>query len=360
MAPSTITTVMLTGPEDWEPWITNLQAQIHPDLWRLIDPDEPERPFLESPYLIQVTDLNPNVTHFHELTATQQKTFENSRKFYEFDLKSYNTQVTQLVTARSVIAASVAKVKHIHLDRKESTREWLSQLKMNTEPSRGQLKHKAIDEYYSVLRMKPSGSKVESWIKQWEFVIAKGRRYDIPQLHDGQWLRDLATAIRPLSDVLYCQYIAQAEKPEESRVMKYTEIGKMLRQVLGHSKSTSRTTRGGAFAVDFTGSESDPNPDAPSKKGADLPTHGRKKRAGTTSVGRDMSTTKKSKRSLCPACGKKGHTFSECWCIFEDQRPEGYNPVEASITKAKKTVEKSKELTEQLQQLKQEAEKDSA
>jgi hypothetical protein len=80
-------------------------------------------------------------------------------------------------------------------------------LKRNTEPTNGQLIQKAVDEYNGVLRTKPTGTRVGNWIKQWEYAMTKGERYGIPQLMNGQWLRDLATAIRPLSDVLYNKYV---------------------------------------------------------------------------------------------------------------------------------------------------------
>jgi len=41
--------------------------------------------------------------------------------------------------------------------------------------------------------------------------IRNGERYEIPQLMSGQWLRDLAIAVGPLSDVLYNKYINQAD-----------------------------------------------------------------------------------------------------------------------------------------------------
>jgi hypothetical protein len=75
-------------------------------------------------------------------------------------------------------------------------------------------------------------------------------RYGIPQLN-GQWLRDLATAIRPLSDVLYNKYMDQADDPEKSMASEYIEVGKKLRQALDHSKGAPlRTARGGVVAAE--------------------------------------------------------------------------------------------------------------
>jgi hypothetical protein len=185
--------------------------------------------------------------NFTSLTQAQQRVYENSRKFYDSDMKYYTIQSNQLKEARIFITTT----------RSDSVREWLVKLKRNTEPTNGQLIQKAVDEYNAVLWTKPTGTRVGNWIKQWEYAMTKGERYGIPQLMNGQWLRDLATAIRPLSDVLYNKYVDQADDPEKSMASEYIEVGKKLRQALDHSKGAPlRTARGGAFAADFAGTGS--------------------------------------------------------------------------------------------------------
>jgi hypothetical protein len=360
--PTTSNTVILTNPEDWEPWFTNLQAHVNEEIWPFIDPEQPEIPLQELPIKPKISDIDANATQFHQLSAAQQRVYENSRKFYDSDMKYYNTQSNQLKEARVFITTTVSEMKHIHLIRSDSVREWLVKLKKNTEPTKGQLIQKAVDEYNSALRMKPSGTKVGNWIKQWEYAMTKGERYGIPQLMNGQWLRDLATAIRPLSDVLYNKYMDQADDPEKSMASEYIEVGKKLRQALDHSKGVVplRTTRGGAFAAEFAGTEeSDPDTDKyslQSRKDRGKPPRSRK-RAGTQSIEEETSSSKRSTAQKCPACGIRGHTLPGCWCIFEDQRPEGVSLSESRVKRALKAVKESKELTEQVRKLKLEAER---
>jgi hypothetical protein len=165
--------VILTNPEDWEPWFTNLKAHVHRSIWPFIDPAQPERPLLEHPVLPRVTDINPAATLFYQLTSAQQKVYESSRKFYDSDMKYYNVQEDQLKEARIYITETVSEAKHLHLKMEDSVREWLVILKRNTEPTRGQLIQKAVDEYNALFRIKPSGSKVGIWIRQWEYVRPK-------------------------------------------------------------------------------------------------------------------------------------------------------------------------------------------
>lgn len=362
MNSSTSNTVILTNPEDWEPWFTNLQAHVNEEIWPFIDPEQPERHLQELPIKPRIADINPTATQFYQLTVPQQKTYENSRKFYDSDMKYYNTQSNQLKEARIFITTTVSEMKHMHLKRNESVREWLVKLKRNTEPTKGQLIQKAVDEYNGVLRMKPSGTRVGNWIKQWESAMTKGERYEIPQLMNGQWLRDLATAIRPLSDVLYNKYMDQADEPERAMASEYIEVAKKLRQALDHSKGVVpiRTTRGGAFAADFTGTEEiDPEigiDSLQSRKDRDKPPHSRK-RAGTQSIEEETSSSKRSTAQKCPACGLTGHALPGCWYVFEDQKPEGFSLYGFRKKKTLKSLKESQELRDQVQKLKHEAEK---
>jgi hypothetical protein len=53
----------------------------------------------------------------------------------------------------------------------------------------------------------------------------------------------------------------------------------------------------------------------------------------------------------------RGHALPGCWYIFEDQRPEGVPLPGSGVKRALKTVKESKDITEQVQRLKLEAER---
>jgi hypothetical protein len=356
MAPPTnptLSTVILTNSEDWEPWFKCLQAHVNKELWPYIDPEQPENPLPEPPIKPTITDINPAATLYHQLTPAQQKVYENSRKFYDSDMKYYTTQTNQLKEASSFITATISETKLLHLDMNASVREWLVTLKRNTEPAKAFMIRKAVEEYNNVLRARPSRSRIGKWIQQWEQAMVKGQKYGIAPLANGQWLQDLADAIHPLSDVLYNKYMDQADDPELSMASEYIEVGKKLRQVLDHK--VVRTTRGSALAADFAGTEEDPDATDNSRKEADKPPRSRK-RAGTKSIEGETSSSKRSTNQKCPACGLRGHALPGCWCIFEDQRPDGVTVPESRVKKALKAVNESEELTKQVRKLKLEAE----
>jgi hypothetical protein len=243
----------------------------------------------------RIADINPAATLLHQLTPAQQRVYENNRKFYDSDMKYYNTQEDQLKEAR--------------------------------------------------IRVKPTGTRVGTWIGQWEHAMAKGVRYRIPQLLNGQWLRNLATAIRPLSDSLYTKYLLQSDDPEQSLATEYIEVGRMLRQALVVAAAV-RTTRGGAFAADFQGAEEDPTISPQSRMEGDRPPHSRK-RARTESIEGETPSSKRSKsQTQCLACGIKRHALPDCWYIFADQMSEGYRILESRVTKVLKAVKENKELLE--------------
>jgi hypothetical protein len=89
--------IILTNPEDWELWIAQVQAFTDEDIWEHIDPDDTqvEEDPLEKPKAPKVKDLDPNANSYTQLSTALQKTYDNSRKYYEQDLKQYQRQKDQ-------------------------------------------------------------------------------------------------------------------------------------------------------------------------------------------------------------------------------------------------------------------------
>jgi hypothetical protein len=126
-----------------------------------------------------------------------------------------------------------------------------------------------------------------------------------------------------------------------------------IREAFGNSsKKTgpSGTMRGSTFNADFAEEEQG--------NGAEDTGRGRahnRKRAGTGTVEKEASPTKKTKNLKCPACDLKGHALQDCWIIFENKRPENYRITKASEARAKRAkekVEQDKDLAAEVERIK--------
>ena len=172
-------------------------------------------------------------------------------------------------------------------------------------------------------------------------------KYQLPQMSNGIWLRDIAQSVRPLSDTLYMNYIDQANDPEKNKSSEYRNVARKLREAFQNNSKKITTARGSAFNADFAG-------DAPASDAEESKGRGRsrsRKRAGTTSIEEESSSSKKSKNPKCPACGIKGHVLPDCWTIFENKRLDGFKPTEALAKKVKDKLAKDKDLAAEVEKI---------
>jgi len=335
-------------------WLSQLQAYAGAEIWPHIDPDKDgEESLLEKPTRPNIRDINENASRYEQLSPEQQKVYENSRKFYEQDLRQYQRQEDLMRGARSYISTTVSTQKKSLLDQNDSTYDWLVKLKEDTKPSEAFMRRKVHEQYLEALKgLKPN--KVSQWLDRWENAITLVKKYNLPQKNNGIWLQDLAQAIRPLSESLFTIYLRKTK--EESGISEYRTVAMELREILSISskKTTTTTARGSAFNADF--GEEDPATEESKGKGRSRS----RKRAGTISIEEESSSTKKSKNSKCPACGIKGHALPDCWTLFEKKRPDGYKPTEALAKKVRDKLAHDKDLAAEVEKLRKEAADDEA
>ena len=134
---SSSNTIILNKPEDWEQWIWQLQALVDNQIWAHVDPatEVPQEGLLENPPHPKVTDFNENATLYLQLSTNQQKAYENSRRYYDQDMKYFLKQEEHLQQIRTQITSTVSIQKKLLLDPSLTVKEWLSRLKENTEPT---------------------------------------------------------------------------------------------------------------------------------------------------------------------------------------------------------------------------------
>jgi hypothetical protein len=347
----------LIHPEDWEPWIKQTRAIADSDIWAYIDPDteEPDGGLLEQPERPEIQDFSENANTYAQLTVTQQKAYDNSRKYYDQDMKYYFRQQDLLRSIRKHISDTVSPTKRLQLDADLSVRDWLVKLKEDTAPTQGFMLKKVHQTYVESLKgLKPS--KINQWLDNWEHAIKMAEKYQIPQVSNGMWLQDLAESIRPLSETYFVLYNKQSNDPEKSKLTEYRKVALELREAFAKTSNkavSTGTARGSAFQADFNGeSEDDSNAtEGPMGKGHSSLSNSRKRAGPDISVG-ETSPNKRPKVPICLACDMRGHTLPDCWYLFNHKRPKGFKVAKKRMEKVNKRLETDKDLCAQVEKLK--------
>ena len=171
--------------------------------------------------------------------------------------------------------------------------------------------------------------------------------HDIPEIQHGKWLRDLGTALSPLSEVLRVKFLEKAGDEDEADPENYLRIGAYIREVLNPSSiSKPKVVRGNTFVADI-----DEDTDTEEQE------QGRgRKRAGTDSALKDASDSKK-KKDGCKACGQTRHELSRCFYAFPEFRYKGFKPSKKMVDKVAKALEENEELVKEIEAIRQKRQK---
>lgn len=325
---------ILTSPEDWDRWFDKLRAFVHPELWPHIDPSSNEPEILqEKPVRPTAQVVNPAAGSIANLTATQLKLYEILSREYESQQREFERQSSRLLDTRRHIISTVSPAKQILLNPAETIHEWLKALQAGTKPSQSHMTAHWKKEYRTRMKTKISRSKTTQWLDEWETVMANAIKYNLSDIDNGQWLKDLAMVIKPHSETLHMHLTLQAVNEENARASQYLSKSKEIREVLDSTLDMPlRTARGSTFSTNFV--EGTTAAASPTRHETHQGAGGSRKRAGTK-TGRSDQSAKRSNYK-CTAC-EGVHPLSECWYVFSGKAPQGLS---LSAYKQKKVQEK--------------------
>jgi hypothetical protein len=329
--------VILDKPEDWPIWIEDIRGLTPDNIWPLVDPDSDDHPAtLQEPDIPEPKDVNAAKTTFPELTSAERNAYDQMFKFYQASLEKHKRQVKGLQEMKTLIKARVSNARSVLLQGGHSARQWLATLKEATSASEEFITYQVAQRYEEAIRKTPTYATVGKWLSTWEQAMVEAIKYDIPEINSGRWLRDLAKVVKPLSDALYVKFINNATNKAKNKPERYLEVGIKIREVIQTDASKRRVTRGTALAAEFDGEP------AASEDGyaEEIKTtkSGSRKRAGTTSVLKDASKSKK-RKTPCKACGQPRHELSHCFYAFPELRFPGFEPNKTLVEKVAKALE---------------------
>lgn len=181
MATASATQVILTGENDWDLWIEIIKTTaLGYEIWEAIDPDldtevilgEPAPPDHDAPdYIVLV---------------------EHWRR----GIRSYDTQKKGMVIVRGEIQKTVAKNLLHHTFNCTTVRDILRKLQQRCAPT-AEVRKEGILGRYNRLREPNSsrGVETETWLAEWEDVVAAGQRISLPDTATDRTIKDFLKAV---------------------------------------------------------------------------------------------------------------------------------------------------------------------
>jgi hypothetical protein len=341
--------IILDKPEDWPMWIDEIRGSTPNSIWPLIDPDLTDNEeFIQKPIQPRPQDVNGTKTNYLELTAHERAAYDQLFKFWQASLKEYEKQEKGLQDVKDLIRKRVCDAKSALLTGGETAKEWLAVLKEATSASNGFITYQASHKYLAVFRRNPTLATIGKWLTDWELAMVEANRYKIPEIGSGRWLRDLAIAIKPISETLNATFIKHSTNDAKNDSSLYLKAGVRIREFVGtnNNPSKGRVVRGAAFAAEFDGEQATDDDRKDDRKKS-------RKRAGTVSALPDVG--KKPRRS-CKACGNPKHSLRQCYYAFPELRPKHYRPSKKLAEKVAKALDDNEELAEEVDIIRKELE----
>jgi hypothetical protein len=304
--------------------------------------------FIQKPIQPRPQDINGAKTNYLELTAHERAVYDQLFKFWQASLKEYEKQEKGLQDVKDLIRKRVCDAKSALLTGGETAKEWLAVLKEATSASNGFITYQASHKYLTVFRRNPTLATIDKWLTDWELAMVEANRYKIPEIGSGRWLRDLAVAIKPISETLNATFIKHSTNDAKNDSSLYLKAGVRVREFVGtnNNPSKGRVVRGAAFAAEFDGEQATEDDRKDDRKKS-------RKRAGTVSTLPDVG--KKLRRS-CKACGSPKHPLRRCYYAFPELRPKQFMPVQKWAEKAAKALDDNEELAEEVDIIRKELE----
>ena len=132
------TTIILTGPNDWDEWLEVIKTKAEAGkVWEYVDPSQEKDKLktLNRPEVPKAKDVNPAKNTISELTPDELDELKLLRYDFKHCLQLYERQDTALSTLKSFIQETISRPFLSYTFKKESTYEVLVSLRQRVAPS---------------------------------------------------------------------------------------------------------------------------------------------------------------------------------------------------------------------------------
>ena len=145
-----LTKIILMWLKDWEKWFWKLQVNVSDEIWSYINSDVKEWALCSESTCSEISDLDSQAALYIQLSAVNQKLFENVWQFFDQDVKYYSCQHDQLLAAWAHIIFMILKVKKNILDLKLSVWQWIENFRNNMQLSKKFMLKNARTCYWNI------------------------------------------------------------------------------------------------------------------------------------------------------------------------------------------------------------------
>ncbi|KAK3933451.1 hypothetical protein QBC46DRAFT_326417, partial [Diplogelasinospora grovesii] len=334
--------VILTGPENWRPWLAVVRKfAIDKQIWDIVNPElnEQSRVKLTAPqppvplhflsqseqqryhddlelYERDPTAERPETPTFGSITNKERKAdFKYALDLYNVADRKYEAKLQALSQLRSWINTHINEKCRTYIQDSDTVADEIRELHKRMAPT-DYAEGLAVTKDYRQVQLISRSTKIEDWLDQWEKTLRDAQRLNLPDVAGDRPVRDFLEAIRSHNPLFYQSWSNALDmalltnKPIEIDGFSIAQIFRSQVRQLRSVKDVSRAT----FAI-FQGREPPPE--------------------NSNQGSQDGNKDNKKTPSKC-ICGKE-HWYSRCPYIVEAVRQKGWNPdpvIEAKVKEA--------------------------
>ena len=300
------TTIILTGPNDWDEWIEVVKTKAEAGrIWDYVDPSKSKEEVktLSRPEIPMAKDVNPGKNTMAELTPDEQEELKLLRFDYKHRVQLYERQDIALSSLKGYIQETISRTFLSYTFKKESTHEVLIALKQRVAPT-DRARKLELSQRYARLRKTPKSQSVEVWLQSWEQTYTECKDLKLPIVEDNLPLYDFLHAVSELAPEFSSVWTVNLETMEaENKTL--PDIFRIIGLFRDHQclANARKGKAASAFPVTLKDQVLEPS-------------------SGDLKDQKEAKTDTKKKTCICGA----EHRFSTCPYLIESKRPQGWTP----------------------------------
>lgn len=338
---------ILSGSADWLPWNSDFQARAKTlNVWDFVRDDDERK---ESPTPPEDIDEVAVIDRVNDLVRTRQDQ-QNYQRYYTMvynnlqvaqkrKVKEYEDQIKGLRELTTWVTTHVSDgYKSNCCLPDEPLHRWYKNLRASAGGDTRRRLDEARQRYLKAIKPLNSPPKdMGKWIDEWEQAMGEGQRVHLASTKTVHyWFGDLEVALAGLGIRWSELYRVQHKDiyDEDSSITYHDVAGDLRGYLYRNPIPTSRgRAKRGVFGPTYEGDDSAGESSATASKS-------RKRR-------RDTAVNAKGK-AKCRACDKVGHELKDCWFVFPDKAPAGFQVTSQKVyDKVKKAIENDPSIAEE-------------
>ena len=288
MATASTTTVILSSPSDWEPWlfIVKTKATGVRDVWKFINPDvdAASKPAIPSlPIEPTAATVNPSKATLSELTTPEQELFKLQYQVYRDQYTETYKLLNQIALIQDHIVTTIS-TSHIPLiSNATSTYDTLVALKKRLAPT-DQARKIELSIQYANLKNFSKKEPIGQWLGKWEKTYQDAKALDLPEVSGDRSLFDFTLALQQIDE----SYAATQEFFLNIKIKEHQTLPSLYDLV------------------------------------EDFHNHQRRNEATKSSHSHSAFATTTPRQAYC-VCGLQ-HSYKKCYYLIESIRPANWEP----------------------------------